>query len=97
MSLGPDLFTCHRSLSLWHCQVSHADGSNFKSTATVLKHYDGWDTPPLVIQTIPTFPKDNLIQGSSSELCTRINPTFQNPLVFVPNSGALEFPSLYEI
>ncbi|GKB75261.1 hypothetical protein Tco_0942156 [Tanacetum coccineum] len=39
--------------------LSHADGSNFKVNCHRLKHYYGGDTPPLVIQDLQTFPKDN--------------------------------------
>ncbi|GJW44140.1 reverse transcriptase domain-containing protein [Tanacetum coccineum] len=40
--------------------VPHADGSNFKSTATCLIATTmGGDTPPLVIPDLQTFPKDN--------------------------------------
>ncbi|GJY89286.1 hypothetical protein Tco_0503914 [Tanacetum coccineum] len=38
---------------------THADGSNFKVNCHRLKHYYGGDTPPLVIQDLQTFPKDN--------------------------------------
>ncbi|GJT68956.1 reverse transcriptase domain-containing protein [Tanacetum coccineum] len=40
-------------------KLSHADGSNFKVNCHRLKHYYGGDTPPLVIQDLQTFPKDN--------------------------------------
>ncbi|GJS50905.1 reverse transcriptase domain-containing protein [Tanacetum coccineum] len=40
-------------------KLSHADGSNFKVNCHRLKHYYGWDTPPLVIPYLQTFPKDN--------------------------------------
>ncbi|GJS50308.1 hypothetical protein Tco_0600429 [Tanacetum coccineum] len=40
-------------------QVVYADGSNFKVNCHRLKHYYGGDTPPLVIQDLQTFPKDN--------------------------------------
>ncbi|GJV58125.1 hypothetical protein Tco_1459130 [Tanacetum coccineum] len=33
--------------------------SNFKVNCHRLKHYYGGDTPPLVIQDLQTFPKDN--------------------------------------
>ncbi|GJW21587.1 reverse transcriptase domain-containing protein [Tanacetum coccineum] len=40
-------------------KLSHADGSNFKVNCHRLKHYYGGDTPPLVIQDLQTFPKNN--------------------------------------
>ncbi|GJS15546.1 reverse transcriptase domain-containing protein [Tanacetum coccineum] len=40
-------------------KLSHADGSSFKVNCHRLKHYYGGDTPPLVIQDLQTFPKDN--------------------------------------
>ncbi|GJX58617.1 reverse transcriptase domain-containing protein [Tanacetum coccineum] len=40
-------------------KLSHADGSNFKVNCHRLKHYYGGDAPPLVIQDLQTFPKDN--------------------------------------
>ncbi|GJU19444.1 reverse transcriptase domain-containing protein [Tanacetum coccineum] len=40
-------------------KLSHLDGSNFKVNCHRLKHYNGGDTPPLVILDLQTFPKDN--------------------------------------
>ncbi|GJT47036.1 hypothetical protein Tco_0955751 [Tanacetum coccineum] len=40
-------------------KLSHPDYSNFKVNCHRLKHYYGGDTPPLVIQDLQTFPKDN--------------------------------------
>nr|GEW15394.1 reverse transcriptase domain-containing protein [Tanacetum cinerariifolium] len=39
-------------------KLSHAGGSNFKVKCHRLKHYHGWDVPPIVISDLQTFPKD---------------------------------------
>nr|GEZ94812.1 reverse transcriptase domain-containing protein [Tanacetum cinerariifolium] len=46
-------------------KLIHPDGYNFKVNCHRLKHYHGGDLPPLEIPDVTTFPKDNLIQGSS--------------------------------
>nr|GEY62456.1 reverse transcriptase domain-containing protein [Tanacetum cinerariifolium] len=46
-------------------KLVHPDGCNFKVNCHRLKYYHGGDPPPLEIPDIQTFPKDNLIQGSS--------------------------------
>nr|GFB42777.1 reverse transcriptase domain-containing protein [Tanacetum cinerariifolium] len=46
-------------------KLIHPDGCNFKVNCHRLKHYHGGDLPPLEISDVTTFPKDNLIQGSS--------------------------------
>nr|GEV86817.1 reverse transcriptase domain-containing protein [Tanacetum cinerariifolium] len=40
-------------------KLTHSDGSNFKVICHRLKHYYGGDPPPLEIQDVHTFPKDN--------------------------------------
>ncbi|GKD72875.1 reverse transcriptase domain-containing protein [Tanacetum coccineum] len=54
---GP--FTITKVYPYGTAKLSHADGSNFKVNCHRLKHYYGGDTPPLVIQDLQTFPKDN--------------------------------------
>ncbi|GJW22294.1 hypothetical protein Tco_0032916 [Tanacetum coccineum] len=56
---GPDPFTITEVYPYGTAKLSHADGSNFKVNCHRLKHYYGGDTPPLVIQDLQTFPKDN--------------------------------------
>nr|GFA15804.1 reverse transcriptase domain-containing protein [Tanacetum cinerariifolium] len=46
-------------------KLIHPDGCNFKVNYHRLKHYHGGDLPPLEILDVTTFPKNNLIQGSS--------------------------------
>ncbi|GJT27857.1 reverse transcriptase domain-containing protein [Tanacetum coccineum] len=53
------LFTITEVYPYGTAKLSHADGSNFKVNCHRLKHYYGGDTPPLVIQDLQTFPKDN--------------------------------------
>ncbi|GKF04199.1 hypothetical protein Tco_0034867 [Tanacetum coccineum] len=52
-------FTITKVYPYGTAKLSHADGSNFKVNCHHLKHYYGGDTPPLVIQDLQTFPKDN--------------------------------------
>nr|GEZ41099.1 reverse transcriptase domain-containing protein [Tanacetum cinerariifolium] len=40
-------------------KLTHSDGSNFKVNCHRLMHYHGGDPPPLEIQDVHTFPKDN--------------------------------------
>nr|GFA88921.1 reverse transcriptase domain-containing protein [Tanacetum cinerariifolium] len=60
---GP--FTISKIYPYGIAKLIHPDGCNFKVNCHRLKHYHGGDPPPLEIPNVNTFPKDNLIQGSS--------------------------------
>nr|GEU32353.1 ribonuclease H-like domain-containing protein [Tanacetum cinerariifolium] len=60
---GP--FTISEIYQYRTAKLVHPDGCNFKVNCHRLKHYHGGDPPPLEIPDVHTFPKDNLIQGSS--------------------------------
>ncbi|GJY14210.1 putative reverse transcriptase domain-containing protein [Tanacetum coccineum] len=60
---GP--FTITEVFPYGTAKLSHNDGSNFKVNCHRLKHYFGGDTPTMVVPDLQTFPKDELIQGSS--------------------------------
>nr|GEY41061.1 reverse transcriptase domain-containing protein [Tanacetum cinerariifolium] len=59
------LFTISEIYPYGTAKLIHPDGCNFKVNRHRLKHYHGGDPPPLEISDVTTFPKDNLIQGSS--------------------------------
>nr|GEW52945.1 reverse transcriptase domain-containing protein [Tanacetum cinerariifolium] len=40
-------------------KLSQTDGPNFKVNGHRLKHYFGWDIPPMVVPDLQTFPTDN--------------------------------------
>nr|GFA59034.1 reverse transcriptase domain-containing protein [Tanacetum cinerariifolium] len=60
---GP--FTISEIYPYGTAKLIHPDGCNFKVNCHRLKHYHGGDPPRLEIPDVTTFPKDNLIQGSS--------------------------------
>nr|GFA79732.1 reverse transcriptase domain-containing protein [Tanacetum cinerariifolium] len=60
---GP--FTISEIYPYGTAKLIHPDGCNFKVNCHRLKHYHGGDPPSLEIPDVTTFPKDNLIQGSS--------------------------------
>nr|GEU59526.1 reverse transcriptase domain-containing protein [Tanacetum cinerariifolium] len=60
---GP--FTISEIYPYGTAKLVHPDGCNFKVNCHRLKHYHGGDPPPMEIPDVQTFPKDNLIQGSS--------------------------------
>ncbi|GJW83585.1 reverse transcriptase domain-containing protein [Tanacetum coccineum] len=63
---GP--FTITKVFPYGTIELSQPDGPNFKVNGHHVKHYFGGDLPPKVVQDLHTFPKDELIRGSSQAM-----------------------------
>ncbi|GJV13749.1 hypothetical protein Tco_1355290 [Tanacetum coccineum] len=63
---GP--FTMAQVFPYGTIELSQADGPNFKVNGHRVKHYFGGDIPTKVVLNLQTFPKDNLMRGSSQAM-----------------------------